>query len=166
MESHANIMPIMALATSTCQSFIFILVSSLVHFRKPRPGPGRVECRITILERNKQFVVIVTGRSAVVRSAVIVPKCRRSFNRDYDLCVVKAPPAPLSAVLPSLDLSETSCAVKSAAQKILDEKLWFGQQHGRMSGSPFRFVRDTQELKEHLFLSNSSAVHAADRMKL
>jgi hypothetical protein len=86
--------------------------------------------------------------------------CHPNSERIYDLNAVKVPSSPF------LNPSEPSSAASKCRQKNLDTPLSFRQQHAPMSHAPFRFVRDDQELKEQLFRSSRSAVHAAAATKL
>jgi len=66
----------------------------------------------------------------------------------------------------SLDLSETSLAVEAVPSSKKTRRQFFVEAATRpLSRSPFRFVRDSKELKEQLFPSSSSAAPAADKMK-
>jgi len=66
----------------------------------------------------------------------------------------------------SLDLSGTSLAVKEAPYFKKTRRQFFVEAASRpMSRSPFRFVRDPEELKAQFFPSSSSAAPAADKMK-
>jgi hypothetical protein len=66
----------------------------------------------------------------------------------------------------SLDLSGTRLAVEEAPYSKKTRRQFFVEAASRpMSRSPFRFVRDPEELKEQFFPSSSSAAPAADKMK-
>ena len=102
----------------------------------------------------------VTGRSAVVESAVFRRKCDPDCGRVYDLSADRLPSVPL------LRFSKTSLkrVPPFVPPKNLDQLYSFRQQHDPMS-QPFRFVANPERLKEELFRSNSSAVHAAASTK-
>jgi hypothetical protein len=66
----------------------------------------------------------------------------------------------------SLDLSGTSLAVEAVPSSKKTRREFFVEAATRrMSRSPFRFVRDPEELKAQFFPSSSSAAPAADKMK-
>ena len=102
----------------------------------------------------------VTGRSAVVESAVFWRNCDPDFGSVCDLSTGRVPSVPC----PPFSQTSLRRVPPFVPSKNLDPLFSFRQQHDPMS-QPFRFVANPERLKEELFCSNSSAVHAATSTK-
>jgi len=99
-----------------------------------------------------QASLAVKCRSAVVRSAVIVPKCRRNSKAGYDLSAVKVPPAPSSL---SLDLSGPSRAAQSAVKISSTIRFASGSKCGPCHN---HFVLSAVSKRRHRIFSQAAAL--------